>query len=335
MHVLVSEFGAFLGKKSERLVVKEKGEVVAEIPFHDVEQVTIMTTGASLSADMIRQCAEHGIQINFLSSSGDPYAKVLSPGLSGTVATRRQQMIAYQDRRGVELSKALVEGKLRNQVNVLKYFAKYRKSADRKAHDGLYEAAGEIDGIRNGLAKVDGQKIDEVRGTLLSAEGRAANLYWEQVGLIVADKVAFGGREHRGAQDPVNSLLNYGYGMLYHQITSAVILAGLDPFAGFLHVDRPGKMSLVLDFIEEFRPVVVDRLVIAQLGKGTIPKMVEGKLDDQDRRDFAQRVLERLEDQEQYEGKRHKLKSIIQMQARHMATFLRDEGKYRPFVAGW
>jgi CRISPR-associated protein Cas1 len=69
------------------------------------------------------------------------------------------------------------------------------------------------------------------------------------------------GREGRGAQDPLNSLLNYGYGILYGQVEQAIILAGLDPYAGFLHADRPGKPSLTLDLIEEFRQVAIDRVV--------------------------------------------------------------------------
>src|SRR5438477_161295 len=76
------------------------------------------------------------------------------------------------------------------------------------------------------------------------------------------------GRETRGAVDPLNSALNYGYGVLYAQVEQALILAGLDPYAGFLHADRPGKPSLVLDLIEEVRQTVVDRTVIGLVNRG-------------------------------------------------------------------
>src|SRR5204862_398077 len=76
------------------------------------------------------------------------------------------------------------------------------------------------------------------------------------------------GREGRGATDPLNAALNYGYGILYAQVERALLLAGLDPYAGFLHADRPGKPSLVLDLIEEFRQAVVDRTLIGQVNRG-------------------------------------------------------------------
>lgn len=335
MHVLVSNYGAYVGKKSERLVVKENGQVVTEIPFYDVEQVTIATSGASLSSDVIRECADQGIQINFVSSAGEPFAKVISPGLTGTVITRREQMKAYDDERGVKFIRATIEGKLRNQGNVLKYFAKYRREADREAYERLYDAANKMEGIRAELDRVDGRCIDDVRAQFMSIEGRGANVYWDEVKNILAPKVDFPGREHRGAADPVNSLLNYGYAILYHQVTGALVYAGLDPFAGFLHVDRPGKLSLAFDFIEEFRPVVVDRLVIAMVTKGGPPEMDGEKLGEASKKEFSARILERFEDQERYESKKHKIKTIIQMQARHLVTFLRREGGYRPFVAGW
>lgn len=120
-------------------------------------------------------------------------------------------------------------------------------------------------------------------------------------------------------------------------------------------MDRPGKPSLVLDFIEEFRQPIVDRTVIALLNKGFAVEWEqpdEAALKEQrqrlqpeegesrrlaalTRKVFAAKVLERLEDEELFEGKRRKLKNILQMQARHLATFLRREGEYRPFVARW
>ena len=129
--------------------------------------------------------------------------------------------------------------------------------------------------------------------------------------------------------------MNYGYGMLYSQVWTAITLAGLEPFAGFMHVDRPGKPSLVLDLVEEFRQPVVDRVVIAMFSKGFKVELEEDRLSAGTRKDLAERILERLEATDNYNGKRLKLSSIIQRQARSIATFVRGEGKYRPFVGGW
>jgi CRISPR-associated protein Cas1 len=335
MHIHISNFGCFLGKKSERLVVKENGKVKEEYPFFDVEAVTIDSSGVSVSTDAIRECMEHGIQINFLSGAGKPYAKLFSPNLTGTVITRREQMMAYLDRRGVVLGKTIVEGKLKNQGNLLKYFAKYRKGAGKEIYRQIITGIDKIAAIQQELRDVKGEKIDDVRGSLLSIEGRGANTYWDTLRLIMEGRVDFPGREHRGTIDPFNSLLNYGYGILYQQVWGAVMLAGLEPFAGFMHVDRPGKPSLVLDMVEEFRQPIVDRTVVAIVNKGTEIKMNDEGLEQETRRLLAGKVIERLETPVMFEGKKVKMKHVIQKQSRRLAMYLRGQAKYKCFVSGW
>ncbi|MEW5897565.1 MAG: CRISPR-associated endonuclease Cas1 [Bacillota bacterium] len=331
----ITDYGVALGKKSERLVVKEKNQVVMEVPFRDLTQVTIASSGVSLSYDVIRECVEYGVQINFLSSSGKPYARLTSPHLTGTVITRREQILAYQDGRGLYLAKCFVEGKLKNQAHLVKYFAKYRRGADAVLFEALQTVARCLENAHRELDGITGANIEEVRGQILSVEGRAAQQYWEAVELLLSGRTEFNGREHRGAADPVNAALNYGYGILYSQIWGAVMLAGLEPFAGFLHTDRPGKPSLILDLIEEFRPAVVDRTIISLFTRGGAVAMEEDKITPESRREIARRVLERLDGEENYEGKKYKLRTIIQMQSRRLASYLRGEAKYRPFVAGW
>jgi CRISPR-associated protein Cas1 len=176
-----------------------------------------------------------------------------------------------------------------------------------------------------------------VRGQLLSTEGRAAKKYWGALKQVIPEQYGWPGRKGRGARDPVNAALNYSYGILYGQIERALVLAGLDPYGGFIHADRPGKPSLVFDLIEEFRQVVVDRTVVGMANKGTKLDLDEkGLLVEKSRRAIAEKVLARLEAAERYERKRHPLRAIIQNQARHIATFVRgDRAAYEPFVAKW
>jgi len=336
MQLLVDNFGTFLGKKSERVVVKEKGEQTAEIPLRQLEQITITGAGITISSDLVRECMESGIQINFLTNSGRPLAKVISPHITGTVATRREQILAYFDERGLNLAKAFIDGKLRNQASVLKYFARHRKTSAFDLYRQLVDIAGELESARRELEQLQGKNVDEVRGKIFSVEGRAAQHYWRGVSAILGENTSFVGREGRGATDPVNSCLNYGYGILYTQVWGAVILAGLEPFAGFLHTDRPGKPSLILDLTEEFRAQVVDRVVIAMLTRGGQIKMDDdGRLEVATKRELARRVLERLESTETATGKKLKLRAVIQVQARRIASYLRGENKYRPWVGRW
>lgn len=330
--MFVEGFGVSVSKKSERLVVKRKGEVIFERPFFDVERVIVSTEGATISAAAIHECVKHGIPLEFLSFSGAPYASLVSPSLGGTVRTRREQLLAYEDRRGVILGKAFAVGKLKNAANNLKYHAKYRKSADRAAYEYLYRRVDKIEDLTRQVEEVEGACVDEVRGALLNAEGRGAALYWEGIKRMVPE---FAGREGRGATDLVNSLLNYGYGILYNRVLSAVTRAGLDPFAGYVHTDRPGKPSLVLDLIEEFRGPVVDRAVLGMLGTGFKVGMDGEKLDEKTKKLLAGKVRERLAVRVKHRGRKHSLENVLHIQARSVASFVRDGVLYRPFVGSW
>lgn len=135
--------------------------------------------------------------------------------------------------------------------------------------------------------------------------------------------------------DKVNSLLNYGYGILYSTVWGAVLNAGLEPFAGFLHTDRPGKPSLVLDLVEEFRQPVVDRVVISHINLGETIEVKGGLLDSETRKIIGGKILERLDSTVIFKGKRYKLRSIIQLQARNLCSFLRREKKYKTFSFKW
>jgi CRISPR-associated protein Cas1 len=336
-HLIVDQYGAFLGKHSERLRVSKGKEKLVEAPLLTLEMVLITTRGVSISADAVRACSERGIPIHFLGFGGKPYASLYAAGLTGTVRTRRAQLLAFEDERGVALAKAFASGKVQNQANLLKYMAKYRKAKDLKLHHEVRAAAEKVSKHVSEISGLRAERVDELRLQLLSAEGRAAKEYWSAVKSLLLADLDWPGRRTRGAKDPLNSALNYGYGILYSQVERAAVLAGLDPYAGYLHADRPGKPSLVLDMIEEFRQTVVDRTVFGLVNKGvSIALDDHGRLDEPTRRTLAEKVLARLEAGERHEGKKQSLRIILQTQARHVATFVRgDRAKYTPFVARW
>ncbi len=344
-HLIADTYGTFIGKHSERLIVFKGEEKLLQAPLLHLESVVITSLGVSISADAVQACTERGIPIFFLSSIGEPYASLYSAGLTGTVATRRAQLEAYRDRRGLSLVLALAVGKIQNQGNFLRYLSKYRKENQpdlyeelRRRSSALLNARDELERLRQAEELQQGKwSIEDLREAIMAVEGRAARHYWEAIALTVPEKYAFPGRVGRGAVDPLNAALNYGYGILYGQVERAIVLAGLDPYAGFLHVDRPGKPSLTLDFIEEFRPTVVDRTIIGLANHGTAFEQDDKNLLTADtRRLIAEKVLERLDTPIPFEGKRYPIRAIIQMQARHMATFLRGErDAYQPSQLPW
>ncbi|HPD42244.1 MAG TPA: CRISPR-associated endonuclease Cas1 [Anaerolineae bacterium] len=341
-NLIIDQFGSYLGKHSERLQVKLKGELLAEAPLLTLENVLIIGRGVSISTDALDLCAEQGIPVYCLSSRGEPYAALYAAGLGGTVQTRRAQYEAYKDPRGAALAAAFATGKLQNQARLLKYAAKNRKEKDPACYAALHAAAKQVTAhlrpVQEWLTSVTDLNSETRRAELLSIEGRAAQAYWEGVRALVPEALGWPGREGRGARDPFNAALNYGYGVLYGQVERAILLAGLDPYAGFIHVDRPGKPSLVLDLIEEFRAPVVDRVILGLMGQGVaLAQDEEGRLILETRRTIAERVLARLEESsERYEGKKQKLRWILQSQARHLAAYLRGERPdYQAFVMGW
>lgn len=338
MHLIVETYGAFVAKHQGRLRVTKEKQRLAEVPLMHLEQVLICSDGVGLSSDVVRACAEEGIAIHFLNGrDGDDYGTLVHSGLTGMALTKRAQLRAYADERGLALAKAFASGKIQSQANLLRYAAKYRKAADPELHDTLSLGAIEVLDSLPAIARLAGVLTDETRAALMGAEGRAAARYWALVARLIPAELGWPGRETRGAADRFNQALNYGYAVLRSQVRQALLLAGLEPSAGFLHADRPGKPSLALDLIEEFRQAVVDRTLIGLVNRGVeLAQQEDGRLDAATRRRIVEKVHERMESSEPYEGKRQPIRHILQCQARHIATYVRGEREtYAPFVMGW
>lgn len=335
--LILDKYGLFLSKHSERLRVKSEGKIIEEVPLIHLDSVIVTSRGISVSSDVIEVCSERGIDIVFISGNGEVYGRLGSPTMVGTVKTRREQMIALGDKRGLILGKAFALGKILNQKNLIKYFSRYRKSVDHDLYAIMEDTCRRLEAYEIEVNEVDAENIDNVREILLSIEGRSSALYWNTIKEMFGDELKWEGREGRGAKDPINSGLNYGYGILYGQIEKSIILAGLDPYAGFIHTDRAGKPSLVLDLIEEFRQQVVDRGIFAMIGKRTeISVNEEGMLEEKSRKTIAQKIFERLDSEERYEGMKQKIKTIMLKQAQAIGSFLRgDRSNYKPFVGSW
>ena len=306
-----------------------------EIALLRLSEVVVASRGVSLSSDIIEACCERGIRICFLGRNGEPFALLSSPMLTATVATRREQILASGDSRGAALARAFVIGKLRNQAALLKYFGKYQKNASPETFDVLGDAVADIGRALGAAKRIDGTSADEVRPSLMGLEGAAGRSYWKALKALLPETAGFARREHRGALDPVNAALNYGYGILYGQVWGAVMNAGLEPFAGYMHVDRPGKPSLVLDLVEEFRQPVVDRAVLTLFTTGQAIALDKGMLDEDSRRRVAAAVLGRLSTHAEFGGRRSEMRSFIQKQSRAVAAFLRGGAPYRPFPFKW
>ena len=339
MAVHISGWGAFIGKKSERLVVRKSGgtKILWQVPLDRIHEVQLSASGISISSDALAELADRGVRVSILAFNGRPVAQLSSPNLTASVAIRRAQLQAYTNERGLRLAIAMTAGKLLNQARLLKYFAKNLRASQPEQFAELGRRIGAILSLRRNILKGVWLCLEEARAPIMGLEGTAARHYWEAVTLLLEKHAAFPGRKHQGASDFVNSLLNYGYGVLYSHIWSAVLNAGLEPFAGFLHTDRPGKPSLVLDMTEEFRAPVVDRTVLAAIRLRQLqPPSTPGSLDAAARSLLVDQLMRRLESKERFQGGDYQIRSIIQMQARRVASFFMGRtDRYAPFRFKW
>ncbi len=153
--------------------------------------------------------------------------------------------------------------------------------------------------------------------------------------LFVDDKITFERREHNGAADIVNCMLNYGYAILYVRVWQALLSAKLNPYDSVIHVSQSNKPTFVYDVVELFRSQVVDRIVISMVQKGVDLNLNKGVLSDNTRRLLAKNVMERLNRYEKYRGVEMKMQQIIVKQAMEIASYFKDGVLYRPYIAKW
>lgn len=338
--VSLSGFGGYVGKKSERLVLKKKdGKVVWQIPFDHLHELQLAAAGLSVSVDAVAALADRGVRVSIVGYDGRPIAQVASPMLTASVQTRRAQLDALENGRGLLLARAIAAGKVLNQARLLKYCVKNVRQTQPEMYQAIQEKVSTMLRVRRDILHGPWSNLEKARAMIMGLEGQAAKAYWAGVSQLIEKQAEFTHRAHRGAGDFVNSLLNYGYGVLYSQVWGAIQNAGLEPFAGYLHTDRPGKPSLVLDLTEEFRAPVVDRTVIAALRLGQLraPEERNGKgLNADTRAILVDRLLRRLESRERWKGAEYQVRSIIQMQARQVVSFLTGRlTRYQPFRFKW
>jgi len=344
LKIFLDDFGIFLARRRNRFLVKKAGES-KEIVADDVDSIICCCSGVGMSASALDLAVQNNIQVVFARYGGWPYAVLMPSSMTGSVRARREQFIAYNDERGFILSKKFIAGKLVNQANLLKLMAKNRRQTDPKLAERVYECARCIDGIDEKIDAEQGLNIDEKRQQLMNLEAEGARFYWDSIRQILPAELNFTGRETRGARDPFNAMLNFGYQtILFPEVWKAVSYAGLDFYAGFLHADRPGKPSLVLDMMEEFRQQVVDRTLTGLVTKGVIkPNEILAAEAVEEGRVLSKEVIktllssfqERLDSEVMFDGQRGSIKSFVYHQARRVVRFLLKEADYVPFSLGW
>lgn len=330
----IDGWGCAVLKRSERLVlvkpVSPQERAKREVPILHLDHLIVGSKGVTISSDAIAMLCDQGIPITVVDWRGRPVGRFSSPALHGSAAIRRAQIKATESEVGLDLAREFISGKLDNQTANLKYWGKNRKTRDPDAYALLRKTASKIEELTEKVSRCRN------RAVLMAVEGEAAKAYWSAIAVVFGKPYHFDNREHRGTRNPLNAALNYGYGILNGEVWNSVVLAGLEPYAGVLHVDRPGRLSFVLDMMEEFRPVVVDRVILGLAAKGWKIGLEEnGWLDGRAKRRILDAIAERWDTTEPHSGQRMRLRSILQTQARDAARHCMGRTEYQAFRVRW
>ncbi len=372
--VYLTEQQAWVGREGDCLIVhipehdengsrKGKQERKMTIPLFKVEEVMVLGE-ITLTTPALTSLLAAKVQITYLSKHGR-YLGSLSPQLTKNSILRLAQHAAHTDAaKRHAIAQRFVIGKLRNMRTILTRYQRTQndpliserletlKQCIRGARETKFDAQNsaiewhEIDDIpETEETEPDTTTSDRMNGlgSLLGCEGAGSAAYFHVFErLIKCDwEHGFSKRVRRPPSDPVNAMLSYGYVILTGQVASALASVGFDPYIGYLHSSRYGKPALALDLMEEFRPVIVDSVVLNLLNnrqlapKDFVMELNSYRMTDATKRLFLQKFEERMQEVITHPVFEYKVtyRRCIELQARLLAKYLTGEvPRYTPFA---
>ncbi len=269
MDLIFTTPGTYLNVKDGLIAITSDNKKSAIAPAK-VERI-ILTTEAVLTTAVLHTAAENNIDIVILDRTGEPVGRFWHSRFGSITTIRRRQLELTTNDKGSDYAHEWVINKLKNQLEFVKELAKNRPIL----HDRIIEKSFTIENNIASLTDIQGS-VDEKRNSISGLEGSASKVYFEILSLCMPERYSFKGRSRQPANDPFNAFLNYNYGILYSSVEKACIIAGLDPYIGFVHTDNYNKPSLVFDIIENFR-IYADETVFHLFSR----KMVNDKMTDE------------------------------------------------------
>ena len=326
------EQGSTLRKQGERLLVEKEGQTVASVPAVKVAQVVIFGS-VQLTTPAIVYLLSNGIDAVFLSLDGKYYGRLISPESRYGELRQKHLRLVDDEARALQIAQTIVAAKLHNSRTLL-------MRAQREHHRPELKIA--IEGLEWSLNKV---KRTTKLASLMGVEGLGTAAYFRGFKHLLRQDLGFEGRNRRPPSDPVNVLLSFGYTLLAFGIQAAVQTVGLDPYVGFLHGPVYSRPALVLDLMEEFRPVVVDSVVLRLVNSHILtrghfvdqPEVPERPvlLTDEGRRLFLAAYEERVQTRvtEPERGEQVTMRRLFELQARQIARLaLGQQSAYHPWL---
>ncbi len=335
----------YLSLEGETVVVSLKQEKLAQFPLINLQGIVCLGNIAC-SPFLLGACAENGIAVSFLTKNGRFLARIQG-GMCGNILLRKQQfrLTELPEKRSA-LATVFLIAKMLNSRSVLQRFLRdHGELLDEPSRRNFDDAVAVMKNqTRQHYQLLMGGKTLPCE-ELLGVEGSAANRYFSCFGsLITAQKndFQFAGRNRRPPLDRVNAMLSFAYTLLAHDCVAALESVGLDPAAGFLHADRPGRPSLALDLMEELRACFADRLVLSLINLRRVApqdfKFVETgavRMNEQSRKILIGEWQDRKQDEimHPYLKEKIRLGLVPFVQSLLLARFIRgDIDAYPPFI---
>ncbi|MDR1498625.1 MAG: type I-C CRISPR-associated endonuclease Cas1c [Puniceicoccales bacterium] len=318
------------------LRIEQDRQLKLSLPVHNCESLLVFGPDIYVSPAAMRLCWENGASVCYFTEWGRLEARVEGVPQGSVHLRRIQHATASDPVRAAEIARAFIAGKIHNTRWLLNRSA--RDAADASDAETLRVVSDMLIRLLRQLSGIE--DTDAARGI----EGRAAALHFDvfekHLRPQVRQKFPVDGRNRRPPRDAVNCMLSFLYALLRHDCISALTAAGLDPFVGYLHVDRAGRESLALDLMEEFRPWV-ERLVITLLNRGELnPKSFayrEGgavELTESSRKDIVAAYQTRKREETAHPLFKEKVRhgQLPFIQARLLARALRESVDYVPHL---
>jgi CRISPR-associated protein Cas1 len=334
--LFVTTEGSYLAKDGHAIAVRVEKKTVLRVPLHNLDGVVCFgRVGASPL--VMQACAQAGLTVSFVDRHGRFRAAVVGFSPGNVVLRRQQYRVADDAERSLAVAAPMVAAKIANCRSVLLRGIRDLENPDAKAR--LQSACDRL-AFQLQFAR-SAKSLDNLRGI----EGDAARSYFDVFPALFTTKEArfqFVGRSRRPPLDPANCLLSFLYAMLAHDVRSACEAAGLDAAVGFLHRDRPGRPGLALDLMEEFRPFLVDRLVLSLINRRQVSPdgfvlQPSGAIymDDATRKTvlIAYQKRKQAEIRHPFLNDKTSVGLLVHLQARLLARHLRgDIDAYPPFI---
>ena len=252
---------AYLSKEGLNVVVSVKQEELFRIPAINIESiVTFGYMGAS--PGVMKLCNDNGISLTFLSPQGRFISRVQGMTKGNVLLRKKQYQLSDDETWSLQVSKLMISGKIQNYRNILRRFIR-----DYGEHEIVNRAVAILEQNKREALLASDKKM------LIGYEGMASNAYFEALPTLILNQKAdfpFHGRNRRPPKDAVNAMLSFAYTLIANEMSAALDTIGLDPYVGFLHTLRPGRTSLALDMMEEFRAYLGDRFVLSLINKRQI-----------------------------------------------------------------